>query len=155
MLEIPHKKSENLRVENAGTPCVPKPPYPSDLALLNLTLFEESRQFRPHPPFGYLTHGLINLEKSKSQFAHSWFKCALPYLSRPSLGFSPSVSCVDFLKSVSVSPLSKCMLFNIENRWKLPSNLRLSYSPTQICVCFWYHTSYLLLLVLLQKKLCV
>lgn len=71
MLEIFNKISENLPPQNAGTPCVPHDPYPSDLALLDLTLFGESRQSRPYPPFGYLTNDLINLEKSKSQFAHS------------------------------------------------------------------------------------
>lgn len=71
MLEIYNKISENLRPQNAGTPCVPETPYPSDLALLDLTLFGESRQSRPYPPFGYPTNSLINLEKPKPQFAHS------------------------------------------------------------------------------------
>ena len=71
MLEIVNKNSENLPPQNAGTPCVPHAPYPSDLALLDLTLFGESRGIPPYPPFGYLTNGLINLEKSKSQFGWS------------------------------------------------------------------------------------
>lgn len=71
MLEIYNKIPENLWPQNAGTPCVPETPYPSDLALLDLTLFEESRGIRPYPPFGYLTNGLANLEKSKSQFGGS------------------------------------------------------------------------------------
>ena len=71
MLEIYNKNSENLTPQNAGTPCVPETPYPSDLALLDLTLFGESRQFPPYPPFGYLTNDLINLEKPKSQFGSS------------------------------------------------------------------------------------
>lgn len=113
MLEIFNKISENLPPQNVGTPCVPHDPYPSDLALLDLTLFGESRQFRPYPPFGYLTNDLINLEKAKSQFGGSWFKCAYTYLSHYSLGFSPAISCVDFLKSISVFPLSKCVQFYI------------------------------------------
>lgn len=90
-------------------------PYPSDLALLNLTLFGESRQSRPYPPSGYLTHGLINLEKSKFQFGSSWFKCAYHYPSHTSLGLSPSITCVDFLKTIRVSPLSKCVAGDIKN----------------------------------------
>lgn len=78
-------------------------PYPSDLALLDLTLFGESRQSPPYPPFGYLTNNLINLEKSKSQFAHSWFKCASAYPSQGLLGLSPSISRFDFSKIVRVS----------------------------------------------------
>lgn len=103
MLEICNKIPENYPPQNAGTPCVPETPYPSDLALLDLTLFGESRQSRPYPPFGYLTNDLINLEKSKSQFAHSWFKCASAYPSQGLLGLSPSISRFDFSKIVRVS----------------------------------------------------
>ena len=126
----------------------------SHLALLNLTLFGESRQSRPYPPFGYLTNGLINLEKSKSQFAHSWFKCASTYPSQGPLGFLPSITCVLFLKTIRDFPLSKCALFDIAGRWSLPSRLRLLYVSTQNSVRFRYCTSPQLLLIFAEKKLC-
>ena len=126
----------------------------SHLALLDLTLFGESRQSQPYPPFGYLTNNLINLEKSKSQFAHSWFKYASAYPSQGLLGFLPSITCMLFLKTIRDFPLSKCVLFDIAGRWSLPSRLRLLYVSTQNSVRFRYYTSPQLLLIFAEKKLC-
>ena len=89
----------------------------SHLALLDLTLFGESRQSRPYPPSGYLTNGLANLEKSKSQFAHSWFKCASAYPSQGLLGLSPSISRFDFSKIVRVSYDTRPLKQTREIKW--------------------------------------
>lgn len=102
MLEIVNKNSENLPPQNVGTPCVPETPYPSDLALLDLTLFEESRQFRPYPPFGYLTNNLINLEKAVSWNPHSLIKPVSLKALTKSTRMQKQISRIGFWKTILI-----------------------------------------------------